>query len=1309
MLVPLHATACDRRHSIVATTIACCLFLVASDWSSGADGEPMFQRFAIMATGDIQATGLSDLLTAKLSAVAGVELVEREQLASAIKEQELSAYFNSTAAPQRLKLGQLLEADVLILLSTKAPDAVVGSGAAKPSPGPRPAGARPTNKAGTGGSRDRSLRLVISDCVFGARLHVEYIPFETDALDAMATECVSAILQTRQRFASGVEHMIGVTHFLSKNLTYEYDHLQAGYAMLLENALRAFPGVAVIEIDEARAIGDELRLSGAKLKNRSVPFFVEGEFEMSAAQPGESPTVRLAMRAGDGRRVHAKAERSGLAEDDVVELLTNVLPSRLLALSTGDASPQLSRNRQREMLVARAGAFSHAGQWRHAIALREAALLVAPDDVDQKIELISDYRHWNQSRHMEASMLVREMPRELFRKRIPREEVEREVRKALEPFYKERVSRLVRVSRLIEDVLRRRAVNPREAGMLASFFYEDVAYQQPLKRQDQQIAYDIFWNLYRHFPKLDYEIGRGTIRPSIARAYPRLPAARLVGENESPAGMQFRAWTNGVADYVLLAAPRFSTPATLANRGTATELDDSQTLDTLHRFLVDVAPQTWPLDFMARYAMSPNHSGLLLEIRKGRFQAEEIRRFYQRLEQSEQPLNQFYGRCGLLGLDVYAGDNTDFDVQDLQARVDAEKQFLREWQRTHRFTSLEPFNRLNDLRSEIARRRPGVKQHELTANPIPPFDPSPRVRFEPTMVDTADWEEIVKCNDELDAMRSRTGVYVMRESGVVHQALQLNGRRDRVLDIEWDGENVWAATAQSGISVISSDGDVVASIHTEQGLPPYDVVKMWSVHKGTLYRHPLLLHAISPGRCLAMGRFGQEGRVWIATLSDSRLAGDASVDARDSSDAMARRPQYDVKVIHKATKLSSDGTDDAEEIFDPVWISEYSPPGDPARRTLLVGRGQRPGERQGRRPLVIDLDTLEVRVHPGRLPAYGDTAMLPIRDLLASAVITGIDIFRPGSDGEWASKSIFSTDTNHPILPQLIRVDDTLFNPGRHWRRANLEEVELLNETLLPHRHAYQRFGLSAHYGLVAWNMGDRLQRVLIDEPPEPSVDSLASEYFYVPEAARQEHAHAVQTIRDLGGSVDALWGVPRSQLRYFAAGPDNPTRPWVTTTTWYTIVFLPKDWRGGDGGLEHLRRLHNLRAIWMVEADVTDEGLRHLERLETLELLQLQETKVTDAGLVHLRGLSSLAELWLEGRDDGSDLTDAGLAHLTGHSKLERLTVYGNRFTDEFVSVLETMNQLRHVCLLETSITADAIEKLKRSKPSLSVRSNPQ
>ncbi|MBC8876882.1 MAG: hypothetical protein H8E44_46230, partial [Planctomycetes bacterium] len=93
----------------------------------------------------------------------------------------------------------------------------------------------------------------------------------------------------------------------------------------------------------------------------------------------------------------------------------------------------------------------------------------------------------------------------------------------------------------------------------------------------------------------------------------------------------------------------------------------------------------------------------------------------------------------------------------------------------------------------------------------------------------------------------------------------------------------------------------------------------------------------------------------------------------------------------------------------------------------------------------------------------------------------------------------------------------------------------------------------------------------------------------------------------------------------------------------------------------------------------------------------------------VHLRGLSSLAELWLEGRDDGSDLTDAGLAHLTSHPKLERLTVYGNRFTDESVSVLKTMSQLRRVYLLETSITEDAVEKLKRSKSSLSVRSSLQ
>jgi len=181
-------------------------------------------RWAIIATDELLEEGLSDLLTAALSDNVGVELVERDQIELATKELELAAYLGSQASSERLKLGRILKADALVLLSKVE-------------------------------FNDKEfLRVIVSDCHYGARLRAEHLPCDTEDPAALSLQCETVVRETRQHYAKGVRHLIAVTPFLSKNFTHDYDHLQAGYKGLVENALSVYPGVAVLEIDEARAI-----------------------------------------------------------------------------------------------------------------------------------------------------------------------------------------------------------------------------------------------------------------------------------------------------------------------------------------------------------------------------------------------------------------------------------------------------------------------------------------------------------------------------------------------------------------------------------------------------------------------------------------------------------------------------------------------------------------------------------------------------------------------------------------------------------------------------------------------------------------------------------------------------------------------------------------------------------------------------------------------------------------------------------------------------------------------------------------------
>lgn len=89
-----------------------------------------------------------------------------------------------------------------------------------------------------------------------------------------------------------------------------------------------------------------------------------------------------------------------------------------------------------------------------------------------------------------------------------------------------------------------------------------------------------------------------------------------------------------------------------------------------------------------------------------------------------------------------------------------------------------------------------------------------------------------------------------------------------------------------------------------------------------------------------------------------------------------------------------------------------------------------------------------------------------------------------------------------------------------------------------------------------------------------------------------------------------------------------------------------------GDAGLEHVKRLTNLKSLDLTQTNVTDAGLEHLEGLTNLQTLNLWDTQVTDAGVVHLRKLTSLEDLCL----GHTQLAGPGLKHLRGLTSLRRL-----------------------------------------------------
>jgi hypothetical protein len=127
-----------------------------------------------------------------------------------------------------------------------------------------------------------------------------------------------------------------------------------------------------------------------------------------------------------------------------------------------------------------------------------------------------------------------------------------------------------------------------------------------------------------------------------------------------------------------------------------------------------------------------------------------------------------------------------------------------------------------------------------------------------------------------------------------------------------------------------------------------------------------------------------------------------------------------------------------------------------------------------------------------------------------------------------------------------------------------------------------------------------------------------------------------------------------------------------------------PRTWStanqpGGPGWLRDLlgpEYFDNPSCINFFKNPAGNEWVDALNDLRTVKTLMLAGPQVTDATLARLNGSSALVELHL----NNTSITDAGLARLGKFSHLRWLSLY------------------------KTRVSKDAVEKLKRSMPKLSV-----
>lgn len=318
----------------------------------------LIRRWAIVAAPDVQQTPMPDVLMEELSHEPGVQLVERDEIPKALKELGRSELLSSGSAATRLQLGRLLKADALILLGREKRE----------------------------GDKKELLRLVISETVYGARLWADF--FEEVDTKPLSMRISSIVRRVRDRYPDGVKSIIAVPPFVSKNLSHDFNPLRAQFSHVLESALGAFPGIAVLEIEEVQAIRKEQDLTGGDARERIVPVFIEGEFQIRRQNKQER--VHLSLRIVRG--VTSDAMEWDLAGvPDAVEVLRDQAAARIMQIPQDQLKQTLSVRKQAGLLTERADIFSRRGEFLVSTALRESVLLVDPYNKPQHVRLIDEY------------------------------------------------------------------------------------------------------------------------------------------------------------------------------------------------------------------------------------------------------------------------------------------------------------------------------------------------------------------------------------------------------------------------------------------------------------------------------------------------------------------------------------------------------------------------------------------------------------------------------------------------------------------------------------------------------------------------------------------------------------------------------------------------------------------------------------------------------------------------------------------------------------------------------------------------------
>ena len=189
-------------------------------------------------------------------------------------------------------------------------------------------------------------------------------------------------------------------------------------------------------------------------------------------------------------------------------------------------------------------------------------------------------------------------------------------------------------------------------------------------------------------------------------------------------------------------------------------------------------------------------------------------------------------------------------------------------------------------------------------------------------------------------------------------------------------------------------------------------------------------------------------------------------------------------------------------------------------------------------------------------------------------------------------------------------------------------------------------------------------------------------------------------------GPVVRKFGIP-IELWFPGREADSVEIAQEPPGTMKDVKLAPEQWhhlRSSGITLMPIEGKDGLQVISPVDPKLAmnDDDLKILQYIaQHLVILDLTNSQVTDQGLAVLQKFPNLKKLILEGSEK---ITVDGLKNISTIPSLELINLIRLKLDDSAVDILSGMGSLQQVFLYQTGLSADAIQKLKDSRPRMFV-----